>query len=276
MADPTIRLHDGRLLAYREYGDANGTPALYFHGTPGCRLEASYFDHAARDAGLRLFSMDRPGYGASTFDPQLHFESYALDITQLVDQLRIGRFAVVAHSGGVPYALATGVALAERISVVCAISSATPPAARIDQQTRWIRPLYRAGFAAFPFFARPIAEVVSWWLPKRPLPLIGGGQSPRRRSEWQEAFRAGSAGFAHDLRLQVRPWRFDLSALAAHVQLWHGENDWLAPPSTARWLVARLPRCTARFLSGEGHELFRAHAGEIAQVAAGPNAPSAP
>jgi pimeloyl-ACP methyl ester carboxylesterase len=70
------------------------------------------------------------------------------------------------------------------------------------------------------------------------------------------------------LRLQVRPWVFDLSAVATEVHLWHGEADRLAPVSTARWLATRLPRCTAHFLPGEGHELFRNHTAEIAAVAA--------
>jgi pimeloyl-ACP methyl ester carboxylesterase len=266
--DPAIRLRDDRVLTYREYGDPNGAPALYFHGTPGCRLEASYFDHASRDAGVRLIAMDRPGYGASAHNPRLQFHTYSDDVAELVEALRLERFAVVALSGGVPYALATGVALAERINIICAISSATPPAARIDQQRPWLRPLYRAGFAAFPIVARPVGEVVARWLPKGPLPFVGGGRDPRRRGEWAEAFRPGGRGFAHDLRLHVRPWHFDLSALTVDVHLWHGEADRLAPVSTARWLAARLPRCTPRFPTGEGHELFRNHTAEIAAVAA--------
>jgi hypothetical protein len=33
-------LPDGRALAYTTYGDPSGTALFYFHGYPGCRLQA--------------------------------------------------------------------------------------------------------------------------------------------------------------------------------------------------------------------------------------------
>jgi hypothetical protein len=36
--DTTIRLADGRRLAFAEYGDPEGKPVLLFHGLPGSRL----------------------------------------------------------------------------------------------------------------------------------------------------------------------------------------------------------------------------------------------
>jgi len=65
-----VRLGDGRRLAYAEYGDPHGTPSLYFHGTPGSRLEAGMLDDAARREGVRLIGIDRPGYGYSDRDPK--------------------------------------------------------------------------------------------------------------------------------------------------------------------------------------------------------------
>jgi hypothetical protein len=37
-ADRTIRLRDGRDLAYSEWGDLAGRPVVLLHGTPGSRL----------------------------------------------------------------------------------------------------------------------------------------------------------------------------------------------------------------------------------------------
>jgi hypothetical protein len=34
-----IQLQDSRKIAYCEYGDPNGRPVFYFHGTPGSRHE---------------------------------------------------------------------------------------------------------------------------------------------------------------------------------------------------------------------------------------------
>ena len=52
MTDKTIRLPDGRHLGYAEYGDPEGVPLLFFHGTPGSRLQLKGFDAPARNTGV--------------------------------------------------------------------------------------------------------------------------------------------------------------------------------------------------------------------------------
>ena len=69
-APPTvtrIQLSDGRMLAFSEYGIPDGKPIFYCHGFPASRLEARVLDPAAVKLGLRLISVDRPGYGLSDF-----------------------------------------------------------------------------------------------------------------------------------------------------------------------------------------------------------------
>ena len=39
-----LTLKDGRTLGYEEDGDAKGKPLLYFHGSPGSRVEAQPMD----------------------------------------------------------------------------------------------------------------------------------------------------------------------------------------------------------------------------------------
>ena len=56
----TVRLGDGRTLAYAEWGDPNGSPVIECHGNPGCRVlvwdegVAASHDHhrPARDRAL--------------------------------------------------------------------------------------------------------------------------------------------------------------------------------------------------------------------------------
>ncbi len=69
-APPTvtrIQLSDGRMLAFSEYGIPDGKPIFYCHGFPASRLEARLLEPAAVKLGLRLISVDRPGYGLSDF-----------------------------------------------------------------------------------------------------------------------------------------------------------------------------------------------------------------
>ena len=66
MSDGRFTLLDGRMLAWTEYGPADGRPVLHFQGTPGSR----YSRHADEDVyerlGVRLLVFDRPGYGDGT------------------------------------------------------------------------------------------------------------------------------------------------------------------------------------------------------------------
>jgi pimeloyl-ACP methyl ester carboxylesterase len=64
-----MKLPDGRILGFAEYGTPDGRPLLYFHGHPGARFEARFLAEAAFRANVRLFGIDRPGMGLSTYEP---------------------------------------------------------------------------------------------------------------------------------------------------------------------------------------------------------------
>lgn len=59
---PTIRLRDGRQLAYEIWGDPDGTPVVFHHGTGDSRLARHPNETLTRDAGIRLVTVDRPGH----------------------------------------------------------------------------------------------------------------------------------------------------------------------------------------------------------------------
>lgn len=63
-----IQLPGSRRLAFCEYGDQQGAPVFYFHGTPGSRLEAQLGARMARKYRIRILAPDRPGIGRS--DPR--------------------------------------------------------------------------------------------------------------------------------------------------------------------------------------------------------------
>ena len=67
--DQTIKLKDGRMLGYAEYGAPEGKPVFYFHGFPGSRLDwpISDSDDSATQLNARIIAVDRPGMGLSDF-----------------------------------------------------------------------------------------------------------------------------------------------------------------------------------------------------------------
>ena len=54
----TFQRADGSKLAYAEYGDPEGNPVLYFHGSPGSRLEGVLFSDLFKRKGLRMIALD--------------------------------------------------------------------------------------------------------------------------------------------------------------------------------------------------------------------------
>ena len=60
-SDNTLRLRDGRQLAYAEYGNPGGSPVMLFHGNPSSRLSWGLIPGSPFRPHLRLIAPDRPG-----------------------------------------------------------------------------------------------------------------------------------------------------------------------------------------------------------------------
>src|SRR5262245_42138612 len=124
----SIRLPDGRCLAYAECGDPTGSRvAIHLHGLPSCRLEILiYYPVIANYPGLRILAPDRPGIGGSTPDPNASILNYPDEVALFADAQNVQRFALIAPSAGAPYALATARALPQRVSSVTLVGPTVP------------------------------------------------------------------------------------------------------------------------------------------------------
>ncbi len=270
----TVRLRDGRLLGYAEYGDPAGRPVFYFHGFPGSRLEAQLSHAMAEERGVRVIAVDRPGYGLSDFKPGRTIGQWPEDVVALADALGLERFAVIGVSGGGPYAAACALKIPERVTGVAVVSGSPPP--------DWPRPegvprlfegdrLFVLGRWLF-----PLARLAMWWSalrvrrdPGAILTMLLRSPSvpqadkrilnrPEAREMMKrdilEAFRQGGRGAAWEgILIFARPWDFSLRDIGMEVRLWHGEEDANVPVSAGRYVASVLPNCRATFLPGEGH-----------------------
>lgn len=273
-----VTLHDGRRLAYREYGRAGGTPIVYCHGFPGSRMEAALAGDAAARQGIRLIAVDRPGFGGSDYQPGRRVVDWPDDVAELTQRLELPRFGVLGVSGGAPYALACGAALGERVTrigIVCGVG----PAGFMDGYRALS--LHRAVLAlarGIPGAARVQCAAVGCAVHRLPALAMRflGSSPPDRRvladarvrqallRSMQEAFRAGSRGPARDLRLLTRPWGFRSEDVEVPVELWHGEQDAVVPPSATRRQERLLPHASARYYPNDGHySIVLDHMGEI-------------
>src|SRR6478736_3959262 len=107
-----IDLPDGRRLGYHEFGDPNGSPLIYIHGSPDSGITLSGFeDTLAKRLGVRWVAPDRPGIGHSTFYPQRQILDFPADLEALINHLSLSKYHIIGTSGGTGYTLACAQAL---------------------------------------------------------------------------------------------------------------------------------------------------------------------
>src|SRR5690606_4160388 len=90
------------------------------------RLMYEVSDDSARANGLNLICPDRPGYGLSPPDEQPTLTKRAEQLEAIADHLGLERFALVAVSGGAPYAVALASRVGERVSAMALVSPMGP------------------------------------------------------------------------------------------------------------------------------------------------------
>jgi pimeloyl-ACP methyl ester carboxylesterase len=271
----SIQLKDGRTLAYAIYGDTRGEPAFFFHGTPGSRFFRPD-DEVTRRMGVRLICVERPGYGRSTFQPGRRILDWPADVAQLANSLEIEKFALIAHSGGGPHALACAHALPERVISASTLSSGGPPDA--PGASDGLIFMNRLGFLLGRYMPWGLWHPLAWSFnrercadPAKAMDIeTRKGTRPRADEELigtpaireaciaseVEGFRQGLLPFAWDARLITRPWGFPLEEIRVPVQLWQGTADNVTNMAMARHLAAKIPGCTPHFIPDQGHLLL--------------------
>lgn len=122
----TVRLRDGRVVAYAHYGAPDGAVVVNAHGGLACRLDIAAADGPARAAGVRVISPDRPGIGGSDPNPGRTILDWAADLGELMDHLEAETFSVMGWSMGGQYAAAAAVAMPTRVRRLAIIAGALP------------------------------------------------------------------------------------------------------------------------------------------------------
>lgn len=267
MAHQTITLRDGRTLSWCEYGPADGTPVLLFHGTPGSRLEHDPFERPTR---VRTIVPDRPGFGGSSPLPGRRLVDWPTDVAQLADVLGLDRFHVGGISGGGPYALVCAAMMPERVlgvGSICGVGPLSMPELRdgMNEQNRMSDEMARNAPEMLFEFCEGVAAGVAADVEAA---FAGGGDAmvpvdratfelPEVRAmlmaSYREAFRQNGRCLAEDLIIHSSPWGFDPSEIAAPVLLVHGALDQNVPLSNAEYLARVIPGAHLEVLPDQGH-----------------------
>ncbi|HSS62641.1 MAG TPA: alpha/beta hydrolase [Candidatus Limnocylindrales bacterium] len=277
--DGVLKLRDGRELAWRWWGDPDGTPVLRIQGTPSSRKQYNPNPAIQREVGARYLMADRPGYGGSTRKPGRGIADVADDYAELLDTHGLDRVPATGTSGGGPHVLALAARHPDRVSAITVVVGATP---LVADEIEHLVGINARGYGLAEQGWEPLHEFLSG-VRQRLLSDEGmaGVLSDAPEADraimsdpaWQkmsrenlaETLRQGAEGWTDESIAMHRAWDFDPRDVKTSVTWWHGDDDMNAPLSAARRLVAQLAAVDLRVWHNEGHFVSVTHEKEILQ-----------
>src|SRR5262245_17468750 len=263
-SDRTLMCADGRRVAWSEWGDTRGPAVVLFHRTPGSRLldpDAA----ATADAGVRLITVDRPGYGGTDPMPDPTRAAVASDVGAVVDRIGVDEIAVVGWSGGGHFAVEAGALLGARVRSLSLVCTPAP-----DDEIPWVSDAFRPLVESVPSdpagALASITEACAFYAadPEALVTSDPGEADAEVRSRpvvteamavmMREGARQGAIGMASDVVAGSRGDALPLDGLRAPVSLWYGDADWIGPEHGG-WYADRLEWARLTVVAGAGHLL---------------------
>ncbi|KAA9399299.1 alpha/beta hydrolase [Haloarcula sp. CBA1130] len=246
----SFSLPDGRRLAYATYGDADGYPVLFCHGTPGSHVIARLLATPARERGVRLIAPDRPGIGNSE-DASVTLDDWPDDAGHLLSHLDVDAAGTVGFSGGGAFALACHrLSEIERVALIG--SSGPPSIGATGRVQRFVGALSRHA----PWALNRLFRLQRWFaLRQDPSYAVGfvAEETPETdalaadevarivRADMLTSMARGPSGISREQRLLSQPWPVALEDVSVPVTVFQGQNDANVAPSTGEGLAQRLP-----------------------------------
>lgn len=268
----SVTADGGRRIAVQITGPDDGPPVLLCHAAPGSRLHDPDPETTA-DAGIRLITMDRPGYGGSDrladgLVPTI--PRFADDCAAVLDHLGVPATAVAGWSAGGRVAMALAARRPDLVRSIAIIATPAP-----DEEVAWIGAEEKAMIAAMPADPDSALATLEQMLapmttdPEAGLGMVGGGPADEAALEdtdlraalvvmLTEAFAQGPAGLAADLMsYTLAPWGFDPRAVGAPVRCWYGEADPIVGPAHGQWWADQVADGALIAVPEVGHLLVR-------------------
>lgn len=243
-----LTLDDGRELAWAATGPADGRPVLFIAGAASGRSMLFGREKLER-LGVLLITVDRPGIGASTPDPERTLDSTTRDLAALAERFG-GRLPVVANSQGAPFGLALAASGAcERLVLVSPaddVGSAEMSPLLPDELRGLVERVRTEPDEMRLFFADLGAEGMER--------MVVGGARPEDRSVYEgeaflamyraalaEGFAHGGAGYATDTVIAMSPWELPFGDIPCEVDVLMGELDGHHSADGGETLARRIP-----------------------------------
>lgn len=226
-------------IAYADFGHPQGFPILIQHGLIASIRDQHLF-YRLVEAGARLISIARPGYGESSPYIMRNIGEWGEIAGALVDELRIKQFDVLGISSGAPYSYAIGCRLANQVRNLF-ILSGTPALYDEEVLSFWPYPVNKnASLAelqdlAFELFFAHLSE------------------ADLERDDTKDSLINRCFGIAQDIKLRCADWGFQLEDIKNRVVMRHSRADSSVPLITAQLTAKLLPNCVLQVREQDAH-----------------------
>lgn len=278
---------DGRTLAFCEWGDPDGFPVFSLHGTPGSRLGHHPDETVYTDAGTRVITYDRPGYGESTRQAGRRVADAAADVAAIADALGLTQFAVFGGSGGAPHALACGALLTGRVTRCASVVGPAPFEDGGLRRDEWFKGMVEGNVKEFGWALEgeatlrrelePVCQELLDSVDSDSEDALGEDyklseadeaimQRPEIRAMLAASTKEGIGrsidGAVDDDLAFAAPWGFDLTTISVPAAVWYGPHDTLVPTGHGEFLARTIPDAEVVVLDG-GHFAIYDRMGEL-------------
>lgn len=240
-------------LPYREIGRGEGDPVVLLHGFPESSRMWVPLMEALAASGRRCIAPDLYGLGASDASAPTAFEDVLEAFTAFMDELGVGRVALVVHDWGGFVGLAWACDHPERITALVVSDAGffsdgkwhgAAEAIRGPDGEALVAAIDREGFAALLGSfgdAFDDADVEAYWAP-----FEDDGRGQR-----------ATLGFYRSMDFEkLEPWQGKLGEIGAPALILWGADDPFAPLAGARRLQREIPGSKLVAFEGVGHFVF--------------------
>ena len=270
-----VTARDGRTLCAAQWGDPDGVPVFALHGTPGGRLNRHPEPARYAEAGARVITYDRAGYGRSDRHPGRSVVDVVADVEAIADAFGLETFAVTGGSGGGPHALAVAARLPDRVLRARCVVGLAPYRADGLDFFAGMDPLNVKEFGwalageqvLAPELDRELTQLAArvaddpakllgddWELDEADRAVMARADiAAVMREATAELARGGPYGWIDDDLAFTRPWGFELDEITVPVEVRYGAKDMLVPATHGAWLGAHVPAARVVVEHEQGH-----------------------
>ena len=252
-------------LYYEDHG--SGSPVVLIHGWPLSGASWEKQTAALLDAGHRVITYDRRGFGRSS-KPGLgyDYDTFASDLDKLLKKLKLTRVALVGFSmGSGEVTRYIGKYGSKRIRKAVLIGTLGPYLVKAADNPEGVDPRVFAGIKAALGADRP-AFLMEFLKNFYNYDVTGGKLVSERVLEdnWNVAAGASAIGTIACVDCWIEHFRKDIQRNTVPTLILHGDADRILPPdATSRRQVKMIKNCKLVELAGGPHGVLWTHAAQI-------------